>query len=330
MPGMSKRERMKAALTGKPVDRPPVAFWRHWPIDDQDADALARATFDYQRKYDWDFMKVTPSHTYCVEDYGDKSVYRGKPIGDRDHVDRVIKCIEDWDRIQPLDVNKGAYARQLRCLRKVLQGRDADTPVIQTIFNPIGMARYLADEVYVVHLRRDPTRVERALVALTETCASFARAVIAEGADGIFLSTASASYDVMSEDEYRRFGRSGDLAVLEAASGGWLNILHLHGQHPMFRAVADYPVQVMNWHDRTAWPTLTEAMTIFPGAVAGGVEQFTLLHYGTPDEMRAQVKDALRQTRGLRHIVAAGCTYPVTVPEGNLLAVREAVEMSVS
>jgi len=62
MPGMSKRERMKAALTGKPVDRPPVAFWRHWPIDDQDADALARATFDYQRKYDWDFMKDTFPH----------------------------------------------------------------------------------------------------------------------------------------------------------------------------------------------------------------------------------------------------------------------------
>ena len=326
MAGMSKRERLKATLAGKPVDRPPVAFWRHWPIDDQDADALARATFDYQRMFDWDFMKVTPSHTYCIEDYGDKSVYRGKAIGDRDHVERVIKRIDDWDRIQPVDVKKGAYARQLRCLRKVLEGRDRETPVIQTIFNPIGMARYLADEVYVVHLRRDPKRVERAIAALTETCAAFAKAAIAEGADGIFLSTAAASYEVMNEDEYRRFGRPGDLAVLEAAKGGWLNILHLHGQHPMFTHVADYPVQGINWHDRAAGPSLTEASEIFPGALVGGVEQFTLMHFGTPAEVEAQVKDATAQMGGRRLIVAAGCTYPVTVPDGNLLAARHAVE----
>jgi len=326
MPGMSKRERIQAALAGKPVDRPPVAFWRHWPIDDQDAEALARATFDFQRRYDWDFMKVTPSHTYCIEDYGAKHVYRGKPIGDRDHLERVIKRIEDWDRIEPVDVHKGAYARQLRCLRMVLEGRDPNTPVIQTIFNPIGMARYLADEVYVVHLRRDPTRVERALAALTETCAAFARAAIAEGADGIFLSTAAASYEVMSEGEYRRFGRPGDLAVLKAAGGGWLNILHLHGQHPMFRHVTDYPVHVINWHDRAAGPSLAEAAKLFPGALACGVEQFTLLHFGTPAEVEAQVHDAVAQMGGRRLIVAAGCTYPLTVPDGNLLAARQAVE----
>jgi uroporphyrinogen decarboxylase len=330
MPGMSKRERVKAALAGKAVDRPPVAFWRHWPIDDQDADSLTRATFDYQRVYDWDFMKVTPSHTYCIEDYGDKSVYRGKPIADRDHVERVIKRPEDWDRIQPVDVTKGAYARQLRCLRKVLQGRDPETPVIQTIFNPIGMARYLADEVYVVHLRRDPKRFERALEALTETCAAFAKAAIAVGADGIFLSTASASYEVMSEDEYRRFGRPGDLAVLEAANGGWLNILHLHGQHPMFAVLADYPIHAINWHDRTAGPSLAEAAKLFPGALVGGVEQFTLLHFGTPAEVEAQVQDAIGQMGGRRLIVAAGCTYPATVPDGNLLAARRAVEQGAS
>ena len=94
----------------------------------------------------------------------------------------------------------------------------------------------------------------------------------------------------------------------------------------MFREVADYPVQALNWHDRTAWPSLAEAMAIFPGAVVGGVEQFSLLHLGTPDEVRAQVQEALQQTKGLRHIVAAGCTYPLTVPDGNLLAVRRAVE----
>ena len=41
---MTKRERLQAVLAGTPVDRLPVAFWRHWPIDDQDPEALARAS----------------------------------------------------------------------------------------------------------------------------------------------------------------------------------------------------------------------------------------------------------------------------------------------
>lgn len=72
----------------------------------------------------------------------------------------------------------------------VIERRDPQVPVIHIMFNPITMARFLSgDEVYRVHLRREPERVERVLAALTETCASFARAVIAEGADGIFLAT---------------------------------------------------------------------------------------------------------------------------------------------
>ncbi len=326
MPGMTKSERLQAVLAGKAVDRMPVAFWRHWPIDDQNAEALARATLDYQRRFDWDFIKVTPSHTYCVEDYGAIHAYRGKPIGDRDHLTRVVKRVEDWDRIEPLDVHKGAYGRQLQCLRMVMEGRDANTPVIQTVFNPITMARFLADDVYIVHLRQASDRVGRALAALTETCAAFSRAAIAEGADGIFLSTMGASYDVLSEEEYCRFGRPGDLAALEAARGGRVNILHLHGQYPMFRQVTDYPVHVLNWHDRTAGPSLAEAARLFPGALAGGVEQFSLLHFGTPVVVEAQVRDAIAQMEGRPLIVAAGCTYPLTVPDGNLLAARWAVE----
>lgn len=324
---MTKRERVKAALAGKPVDRVPVALWKHWPIDDQNAESLAQCTLDFQRRYDFDFIKIPPSHTYCIDDYGARTVWDGRTIGDRSHVERVIKRIEDWDCIKPVDVHKGMYGEQLRCLRIVLEERDPGTPVIHTIFNPLNMARFLAgDEAYLVHLRRDPARVERALSALTETCANFAQAVIREGADGIFLSTAAANYAVMSEEEYRRFGRPYDLAVLEAAADGWFNVLHICRQHPMFTQFTDYPIQAVNWHDRTAGPSLSEAAQLFSGALIGGIEQHVVLNYGTPAAVQAQIRDAIRQMEGCRLIVAAGCTFPVTVPEGNLLVARQAVE----
>jgi uroporphyrinogen decarboxylase len=268
---ISKRERIKAALEGKAVDRVPVGFWRHWPGDDQNAESLARVTLEFQQRYDLDFIKIPVSSTYCVDDYGVKHEYRGNVMGDRDYLDRVVKKVEDWDRIQPLDINKGTYGQHLAALRLILEKREADTPVIFTIFNPLAMASYLAgDETLLVHLRRYPEKIEKALKVFTETCASFVRAVIAEGADGIFLSTRWASYELMSENEYLRFGRPGDLSVLGASSGGWFNVLHLHGQHPMFSALSDYRVQAVNWHDRTAWPGLTEARKLFHGALMGG------------------------------------------------------------
>lgn len=332
MADMTRRERIKAALAGKPVDRPPVALWRHWPVDDQNAEALAERALDFRSRYDWDLIKIPPSSTYCIDDYGAKHEYQAQPIGrwmlgERNYTDRVIKHIEDWDRIEPLDVNSGTYGSMLQTLRIVIERREPETPVIQTVFNPISMARFLAgDETYITHLRRDPQRLERALFALTETCANFVRASITEGADGIFLSTAAASFDVMSVEEYQQFGRPHDLTVISAAAGAWFNVLHMHGEYPMFAELSDYPVHAINWHDRSAGPCLKDASSMFQGALMGGIEQYFTLHFGNPAEVESQIHDAIRQMNGRRLIVSAGCTYPVTVPIGNLLAARRAVE----
>jgi len=43
------RERMQACLSGSAVDRPPVALWRHFPVDDQTPQGLAAATVNFQR-----------------------------------------------------------------------------------------------------------------------------------------------------------------------------------------------------------------------------------------------------------------------------------------
>ena len=327
MAGMTKRERIKAALAGETVDRVPVAFWRHWPGDDQKPQSLAVVALDFQSRYDLDFIKVPVSSVFCVEDYGVTHTYKGSYMGDREYLERVVRRVEDWDHIHPLDIHKGSYGWHLEALRLILEQKDADTPVIFTMFNPLAMAAYLAgDETLLVHLRSEPHRVLSALEALAETSVRFVRAALAEGCDGVFLSTRFASYEMMNEDEYRRFGRPGDVAVLAAASAaGWFNVLHLHGQHPMFIPLSDYPVQAVNWHDRTAWPGLAEAGKLVKHAVMGGVEQFKTLHLGSTEEVRAEVRDAIEQMRGQRLIVTTGCTYPLGVPHSNLLAMRKAV-----
>lgn len=327
MAEMSKRERVKAALAGKVVDRVPVAFWRHWPGDDQDEKALAAVTLQFQHTYDLDFIKFPVSSTYTVADYGVKHEYHDSPMGDRAYVEYVIKEVKDWERIKPLNVHKGTYGWHLRSLRRVIKQKASDTPVIVTMFHPLALGFYLAgEENFLVHMRTQPEQVEAAISALTQTCVDFAKAAIGEGADGIFLSARFASYEIMSDMEYDRFGRPGDLAVLKAAADGWFNVLHMHGQHPMFASLFRYPAHALNWHDRTVYPGLAKAARLFRGALMSGVDQYKVLQYGSPEDVTAQVHDAVQQMKGRRLMVTPGCTYPLSVPHANLMAMRRAVE----
>ncbi len=55
---MTKRERVLAAAARRPVDRPPVAFWRHAPDVDHTAQGLADAMLAFHRRWDLDLIKV--------------------------------------------------------------------------------------------------------------------------------------------------------------------------------------------------------------------------------------------------------------------------------
>jgi uroporphyrinogen decarboxylase len=328
MAEMSKRERVLATLRGKEVDRMAVAFWRHWPGDDQTAESMALAALDFQRRYDLDFIKLPVSSTYSVADYGVKHQYQGSLMGDRVYLERVVKKIEDWKLIQAIDIHQGTYGWHLQAIDTILKQKERDTPLIITMFNPLSIAAYLAgDEMLLAHLRRFPEKVLPALDAIAETSQGFARTAIEMGADGIFLSTRLASHEIMNTAEYIRFGRSGDLAVLSSAKDGWLNILHLHGPHPMLGELANYPVQVLNWHDRTTPYSLADAAKIFDGALLGGIEQHKLLRFGSQAEIKAQAENAMLQMNGRRLIISPGCTYQIDVPQCNLMALRRSVDI---
>jgi uroporphyrinogen decarboxylase len=135
-----------------------------------------------------------------------------------------------------------------------------------------------------------------------------------------------ATYDLLTEEEYREFGRPYDLRILEAVQDSWFNLLHLHGSNVMFDLVADYPVQAINWHDRETPPSLREGMDRFPGSLVGGLRQWETMLRGTPDRVRSEVRAAIEETGGSRLVIGTGCVTPITSPLGNIRAVREAVE----
>lgn len=326
---ISKRERLEAAVAGELADRPPVALWRHFPGDDQRPTDLAAATLSYQWRWDWDLVKVSPASSYCLRDWGVEDRWLGNNEGTREYVKRAIETPEDWRRLPVLDVQEGFLGGQLHCLELIVRDLGGNTPVIQTIFNPLSQAKNLVGgERLAVHLRRYPEALRAGLETITRTTSRFIRLALKTGIDGIFFAVQHARYGILTEAEYKEFGHPYDMQLLEAleGTGAWFNLLHLHGDDVMFDSLADYPVQAWNWHDQETPPSLVEGKRKVKGAVVGGLRQWETMLRGDPDLVRAEAQAAIEATGGQGFILGTGCVTPITAPWSNLRAVRESVE----
>jgi len=304
---MNHRERLEVCFGGGKPDRIPVAMWRHFPVEDQSPGDLAAATMDFQRRYEFDFVKVTPASSYCLKDWGVEDAWRGSTEGTRDYTRRVIRQPEDWERLPVLDPNRGYLSDQLECLRMLTEELGAGTPVIQTVFNPLSQAKNLAgQETLLVHLRRFPEAVRSGLKTITESTQRFVAAARQAGIAGVFFAVQHAQYSMLSEDEYSEFGCDYDLEVLEPARDLWLNVLHLHGEEIMFDRVMDYPVAIINWHDRETRPSLPEAKVRYSGVVCGGLKRWDTMVLGSAEQVMSEVHDAIHSTGGERFILGTG------------------------
>jgi uroporphyrinogen decarboxylase len=324
----SKRERLEAVLRGERADRLPVALWRHFPGDDQHPEDLARSQLVFQKEFDFDFIKVTPSSDFCVQDWDVDSVYEGNLEGTRRYVRRAVEKPEDWRRLPLLRPQDGALGRQLACLRLIGRGVEDDVPFIQTIFNPLSQARYLAgDDRLLLHLRLYPDTLLAGLETITQTTVAFVEQVCGTGAAGLFLALQHATYQLLNEDEYRRFGAPFDRRVLEALDQrAWFNVLHLHGSDVMFDLVSDYSVQAINWHDRETPPALNDALGRTRLALIGGLRQWETMVRGEPADVKDEITQAMLLTGGQRFIVGTGCVTPIVAPWRNVRAARETVD----
>lgn len=321
------RERLEITLSGEKPDRIPIALWQHFPVDDQNPITLAEATIAFQKQYDFDLIKVMPASSFCLKDWGAADEWRGNTEGTRDYTTRVIRHPDDWETLPILDPQKGFLGQQLQCLA-LLQDRFAGhSPILQTIFNPLSQAKNLVgSETLRTHLRKYPEFVHQGLQRIQETTLRFIEAAIHIGIDGIFFAIQHASYHEMTESEYVEFGTAYDLPLLDAAGDLWINMAHIHGKAIMFDLIADYPVHILNWHDRETPPTLAEGITRFPGTVCGGISRIESLELGSPNKIHEEAMKAIEQTGGKRLILGTGCVLPLTTPYGNIMAVRNAAE----
>ncbi|MBN1305385.1 MAG: hypothetical protein JXA13_13185 [Anaerolineales bacterium] len=323
---ITHRERMQACLQGKILDHPPVALWRHFPVDDQSPEKLAKATINFQRTHDFDLVKVTPASSYCLKDWGAEDQWKGATEGTRDYTKRVITKPGDWETLKILDPSSTHLAAQLECLRLIRKELGPEISILQTIFSPLSQAKNLIGGAQlIVHLRKYPEALKAGLARITESTRRFIQAANETGIDGLFYAVQHAQAGLLSTSEFEYFGKGDDLSLLNEADNLWLNMLHIHGIEIYFDDLVNYPVQIINWHDRDTYPSLVEAQQKFNGVVCGGLKRETVT-YASAADVRQEAIEALEQTGRKRFILGTGCVVPIIASFGNIMAARQAVE----
>lgn len=317
------RERIQACLNGEKTDKTPIALWRHFPEEDQNPETLAAATIKFQQTYDFDIVKVTPASSFAVKDWGAEDEWQNNPEGSRAYTKRVIQKPQDWETLKPLDPSAPHLAAQLQCLKLVREGIGTETPMIQTIFNPMSQAKNLAgNDLLLEHIKKHPNAVMKGLETIAKTTVKFIEAAREIGIDGIFYAVQHAQASMLELDEYKSIALPYDQETLKPAEDLWCNLLHLHGSDVYFSLLRLMNFQIVNWHDRETYPSLAESQSLFRGVACGGIRQDTL-YKGNQAQVKEEAKDAIKQTKGKRFILGTGCVVYYQSPHENIMAAIE-------
>lgn len=327
---MTSRERIYKTIKGEPADRIPLSLWQHFPGSDQTSQGLANSVINFQKKFNFDLVKVTPASGYMTEAFGGKfmPLKTGLQKGIRECVDFPIKDHNDWKKIKPIDINQVILKRELEALKLIKKGIGNDVPIVQTIPNPLTLAKTIRGETFFDDIKNHPEELKTALAAITETILKFSLESLRAGADGIFFFTQVASFDFLTEKEYQEFGVKYDLQILNALKKqNALLVLHIHGLNIMFNLFKDYPVQIINWHDQLTAPTIAEAQKISNKTFLGGVEENEMLLKANPEIIKKHIKNINNTNNGKRLIFGPGCVLPLNIPDKNIKAVKEALNL---
>ena len=334
---MTKRERLAATLAGRPVDRLPVALWRHFYVEEVTRAGFVEAMLHWQRTYDWDFLKINARYSYHVEDWGNRYTRPTGPDTAPALVHACVRTADDFrhlDRLDPAGAGGrpapvlAAHVGAVADLRRAL---GADVPLLMTIFTPMSIAIDLAGgpQDLAALIAQDATMVHVGLRTITDTFADVAAQYLAAGADGIFLAaTHGATTTNFTREQYEEFGRPYDLEVLAAARQAPFNLLHVCKPKSLVRELADYPAAMLNWDTAApSNPTLAQMAVAATGkAMVGGLDRDLLMERRQLDKLLAQARQAVDSMASRPFVLGANCAIHTTSSPEAVQAVRDFVE----
>ena len=266
---------MRAAARREVVDRPPYAFWRHFPTADRSPAALAQATLRFHDRYGSDFLVVVPPAGYAAQAWGCVEADTPRADGSRPCTRCAVARPEDWGAIRALDPAAApGYAEVVETLVRVgFDRRIGDAPVLVLLPAPSTVAARLGGGRLAAHLREWPGLVGDALRALAETQIRFAELCLAEGLAGVLYAVHVACRARARRVDLRRAARAPRPrgAGRRSTAGPRCAWSHVTGPVP-FARVATWPADVVGWAASADLPALADGHARLRGAALGGLD----------------------------------------------------------
>lgn len=327
---MDHTDRLAALAEGDRIDRPPVSLWRHFYKDEDDLDKYVEAMVGWQRRYDWDFMKINPRASYHYEPWGVVM----KPSPDRatkpQRVGFPIRNRPDWLKVTPIPSSHPLFDFQLRAVSRIRRGIRPPFRITMTVFNPISILGDMvpSEDVLLATMREEPELLHAALSAVTSSFVSLVHEFRNAGADGLFFATTQwASADRLTADEVRTFAIPYDRQVWDAAGPDAFNILHVCDRNIHLKEYRDLQANLTNWDVALPKnPTLMEGYQVLARPVLGGIHHETELLKDGPEQISARVRGLVDAHYDIPYCVGPGCAIPVNTDDENVAAVRSAVD----
>ncbi|MBN1933219.1 MAG: hypothetical protein JW934_01070 [Anaerolineae bacterium] len=323
---MDKRERVMAALGGRPVDRTPFTMWRHFYAQDRTAQGLARATVDFYRHYNSDLIVMMPGPFYMAEAWGMDIRTFGNDEAAPYVVTATVGRATEWRLLPELDVGGSSLQREIdavRIAKSMLRTQGA--PLLFPLYSPLTTANMLCDGRVLDDLRSFSNDLRSGLGLIAAATIALGQACLDAGVDGFMLINRLASRNEMRPREYRDFVLEFDRQVLGALiPRAGVRILSLPGENLFFDQVGQYDVQAVNWETWRSDPSLASARRQVRCGLMGGLNPQTFVN-GSVRDVRGQVADAVEQTNGRQLIIAPSGVLPADSRDELLLAVSEAV-----
>jgi len=308
---MNKRERVMAALEGRPVDRPPFALWRHFYAQDRTAQGLARATVNFYRHCNADLIVMMPGPFYMAEAWGMDI----RVLGSDEIAPYIVSATVDratgWRQFPELDVAGSSLQREIEAVRMVrAMLNDQDAPLIFPLYSPLTTANQLCAGRVIEDLRSFSSDLRSGLSHITEATIALGRACLSVGADGIMLINSLGSRDQLRPREYRDFSLEFDRQVIQALSAqAGIRILSMPGENLFFDQIGQYDVQAINWATWRSAPSLSGARHQLRCCLMGGLNEQTFSN-GSRRDIQSQIADAIEQTAGQQLIIAPAGPLP--------------------
>lgn len=306
---LTPKERLLLTLQKKSVDRPPCICpggmmnmiveevmdltGKTWPDAHGDARAMADLAAGVYEHGGFENFGVPFCMTVEAEAMG-AQVSMGKKIIEPHVTAYPIQSVDEWDRLQPLNVREGRAKVVIEAIG-MLKARNPEVPVIANLCGPVSLASSLIEPmVFYKELYKKSQKAHELMEFVTENLIVFGKAQIQAGADVLTISDPSGTGEILGLKMFNQYA----VPYLNKIFSAMKNetevgtIVHICGRlKSIYQGIKAIESDAVSFDSVTSVEKVVE--NVDNKVIMGNVSTF-LLEKGTPEQLRAAARKCVR------------------------------------